>query len=295
MTTPNLPAVAQPRYELAQIRDMAGAIAQSGLFGIKTEQQAYALMLIADAEGLHPATVAQDYDVIQGRPARKTHSVLARFQAAGGTVEWQELTETKAAAKFTHPRGGSVVIDWTIEMARRANLAGKDNWKNYPRAMLRARCIGEGVRAVYPAALGGALLVEEAQDLEPNADGVYEPKAPAPAPMNVGRKSAKASPGPAPAPAATNGDDVTDVQPKGEAPAEAPAAPAQAPAPAAAAAPTTSGEALIGAGEVAYLKNKAKAVGVELDAILADMGGLVLDKLTKGDFAKVKSALMAKE
>lgn len=293
MTTPNLPAVAQPRYELAQIRDMAGAIAQSGLFGIKTEQQAYALMLIADAEGLHPATVAQDYDVIQGRPARKTHSVLARFQAAGGTVEWQELTETKAAAKFSHPRGGSVVIDWTIEMAKRANLAGKDNWKNYPRAMLRARCIGEGVRAVYPAALGGALLVEEAQDLEPNADGVYEPKAPAPAPLNVGRKSTKASPSPAPTPAAApKADDVTDVQPKGEGPADTPAAPAQAPA---AAPTTTGGEALIGAGEVAYLKNKAKAVAVDLDALLADMGGLVLDKLTKGDFAKVKSALMAKE
>lgn len=292
MTTPNLPAVAQPRYELAQIRDMAGAIAQSGLFGIKTEQQAYALMLIADAEGLHPATVAQDYDVIQGRPARKTHSVLARFQAAGGTVEWQELTEAKASAKFSHPRGGSVVIDWTMEMARRARLDGKDNWKMYPRAMLRARCIGEGVRAVYPAALGGALLVEEAQDLEPNADGIYEPKAPAPAPLNVARKSSKPAPSPAPEPPpAPKADDVTDVTPKGETPAPAPAAPAPAPAPAAA--PATTGGDLIGAGEVAYLRNKAKAVDADLDQLLADMGGLVLEKLTKADFATVKSKLMA--
>ena len=33
--------------------------------------------------------------------------------------------------------------------------------------MLRARCIAEGVRAVYPAALGGMMVSEEAQDAGP--------------------------------------------------------------------------------------------------------------------------------
>jgi len=55
-------------------------------------------------------------------------------------------------------------------MAQRAGLAGKDNWKKTPRAMLRARCIAEGVRATYPAALGGQLIVEEAADLVLGAD-----------------------------------------------------------------------------------------------------------------------------
>jgi hypothetical protein len=283
MTAQTLPAVSQPRFELPQIREIAGAIAQSGLFGIKTEQQAYALMLIADAEGLHPATVAQDYDVIQGRPARKTHSVLARFQAAGGSVEWIELTETYAEAKFTHPKGGSVVITWTLDMAKRAGLTGKDNWRNYPRAMLRARCIGEGVRAVFPAAIGGALLAEEAQDLEANEAGIYEPAATAPAaPPKVARKSAKVDAKPAPA-----ADDVIDVEAK---------APNPVPAKEMKTEPAgVASEALIGPGEVAYLRNKAKAVGADLDATLADMGGLVLDKLTKGDFAAVKSKLMSME
>ena len=30
--------------------------------------------------------------------------------------------------------------------------------------MLRARCIAEGIRAVYPAAIGGMMVSEEAQD-----------------------------------------------------------------------------------------------------------------------------------
>lgn len=164
---------------------MGTALAKSGLFGMKTPEQAIALMLVAQAEGQHPATIAQDYDVIQGKATRKTHSVLARFQAAGGKVEWHELSHTKADATFSHPAGGSVRLDWTIEQAKQAKLAGKDNWVGYARAMLRARVIAEGVRATYPAALGGMMVSEEAQDLGP-ADGPAPAPAPAPAVKHMG-------------------------------------------------------------------------------------------------------------
>lgn len=149
-----------------EVQGMADAIARSGLFGMKTADQALALMLVAQAEGQHPATITQEYDIIQGRAARKTHSVLARFQAAGGTVEWHELSETIADATFSHKAGGKLRMTWTFEQAKKVGLTGKDNWKNYPRAMLRARCIAEGVRAVYPAALGGMLVAEEAMDIQ---------------------------------------------------------------------------------------------------------------------------------
>jgi len=147
------------------LQQMGIALAKSGLFGMKSPEQAIALMLVAQAEGQHPATIAQDYDIIQGKATRKTHSVLARFQAAGGKVEWHALTGMIADATFSHPQGGALRMEWTIAQAKAAGLTGKDNWKNYPRAMLRARCIAEGVRAVYPAAIGGMLVAEEAQDM----------------------------------------------------------------------------------------------------------------------------------
>lgn len=146
------------------LRGMAQAIAASNLFGMKSAEQALALMLVAQAEGQHPATITQDYDIIQGKAARKTHSVLARFQQMGGKVEWHELTDQVADATFSHKAGGALRMTWTFEQATKAKLTGKDNWKNYPRAMLRARCIAEGIRAVYPAALGGMMVSEEAQD-----------------------------------------------------------------------------------------------------------------------------------
>lgn len=54
---------------------------------------------------------------------------------------------------------------WTIARARAIGLAGKDNWKHYPRNMLRARCISEAVRAVYPGISTGIYTVEEVQDM----------------------------------------------------------------------------------------------------------------------------------
>jgi hypothetical protein len=141
---------------------MADVMAQSGLFGVKNATQALALMLVAQAEGEHPMSVAGDYDIIQGKGTRKTHSVLARFQAMGGKVDWHELSHTRAEATFSHPKGGSLRLDWTIEQAKQAKLTGKDNWQGYARAMLRARLIAEGVRAVFPAAIGGWQVPEEA-------------------------------------------------------------------------------------------------------------------------------------
>jgi hypothetical protein len=156
-----------------EMESMASYIVRSKLFGAKDESQAMSLMMLAQAEGCHPMTAIQDFDIVQGRPARKTHSILARFQAAGGSVAWEEITPTRAAGTFSHKQGGSLRVEWTFEQAKKAGLTGKDNWKNYPQAMLRARCIAEGVRAVYPGAIGGMLTVEEAQDIAPAA---HQPK-----------------------------------------------------------------------------------------------------------------------
>ena len=56
---------------------MASAIAKSGLFGLKDQTQVLALMAVAQAEGRHPATVAKEYHIIQGRPALKADAMLA--------------------------------------------------------------------------------------------------------------------------------------------------------------------------------------------------------------------------
>jgi hypothetical protein len=153
---------------LSDMQQMAKIGAESNFFGIKKPTEAMALMLIAQAEGKHPATVFSQYHVIQGRPALKADAMLARFQQAGGSVQWTERTDKACAATFAHPQGGKCDIRWTLDDAKRAGLLnGKSNWNQYPRQMLSARVVSEGVRAVFPGVLGGFYTPEEVSQFEP--------------------------------------------------------------------------------------------------------------------------------
>lgn len=156
--------------ELVPLNDIEKAgryIAQSKLFGVKTPDEAIALMLIAQGEGRNPFEAARDYHIIQGRPALKADAIMSRFQQAGGSVKWLKYDDKIVSGEFTHPQGGTVQITWTYEQAQKIGLTGKDNWKNYPRAMLRARCISEGVRTVFPGACSGIYTKEEVEDMTP--------------------------------------------------------------------------------------------------------------------------------
>jgi hypothetical protein len=153
-----------PAHQVSDMERMAKAFAASKLFGVQNADQALALMLVAQAEGRHPASAAQDYNIIQGRPAKKADAMLRDFLSAGGKVEWHTLNDEKADATFSHPAGGSARIDWTL---KRAQAAGISNpmWKKYPRQMLRSRAVSEGVRTVCPGATSGMYVPEEVQDI----------------------------------------------------------------------------------------------------------------------------------
>lgn len=145
---------------------MAKSIAKCGFFGLKDETQVLALMAVAQAEGRHPASVAKDYHIIQNRPALKADAMLARFQSAGGKVEWTKYTDDVVTGVFSHPQGGSLAVSWTLAQAKAIGLATKDNWRLYPRAMLRARVISEGIRSVYPGVIVGEYTPEEVGDFK---------------------------------------------------------------------------------------------------------------------------------
>lgn len=150
---------------VTDVERMARAVAASKLFGVQSPEAALALMLIAQAEGRHPASAAGDYHIIQGRPAKKADAMLRDFLSAGGKVRWVALTDERAEAEFSHPAGGTVSIAWDMARARKAGLGGKDMWGKFPRQMLRSRVVSEGIRTVFPGATSGMYVPEEAPDM----------------------------------------------------------------------------------------------------------------------------------
>jgi hypothetical protein len=158
------------QYSVNDIERIGAVMAKSKLFGANTPEQAIALCLIAQAEGRHPALAAKDYDIIQGKPAKKAEAMLRDFMAGGGKVEWHTLTDIKADATFSHPAGGTIRIEWDMERAKQAGLGGKEMWKKWPRQMLRSRVISEGVRTVCPAATSGFYETNEVKDFAPEPE-----------------------------------------------------------------------------------------------------------------------------
>ncbi len=151
---------------ISDLERMAAVMAKSSMFR-KNPEQIISLMLIAQAEGLHPATAALEYDIIDGKPALKSQSALARFQRAGGKVTWLVRTEAEATATFSHPQSSDVTVTWNMERAQQQGLAGKDNWKKQPGIMLQWRTVAEGVRVCYPACLNRMYTDVEVQDMKP--------------------------------------------------------------------------------------------------------------------------------
>jgi hypothetical protein len=153
---------------------MAVAVAKSGLFGCKSPEQAITLMLIAQAENIPVMQAVLDYNIIDNKPALKADAMLRRFQQAGGVIKWVEMTDEKVSAYFSHPScPDPLLVDWDMARAAKAELStrqyksgGTNMWQKYPRQMLRARVISEGIRAVYPGGCSGFYTPEEVQDFE---------------------------------------------------------------------------------------------------------------------------------
>jgi len=162
---------------LPEIKEMANAVVRSGLFpALKTPEAAVTLMMLCQAEGLHPIMALRRYHIIQGLPSMKSDALLGEFQKRGGKVRWIKTTNEECEAMFFAPGidGEPPPVHWTMDDAKRIGLAGKDIWKHYPRAMLRARVISEGIRISMPEIIAGIPTSEEAQDMPAS---VYTPPA----------------------------------------------------------------------------------------------------------------------
>lgn len=115
-----------------------------------------AAILLGREMGLGPMASLRGIDVIEGKPALTAQMLAARIYAAGHRVEWLTATDKTCTVRITRGDGlSSAEVTWTMADATRAGLAGKTNWKKYPRAMLRARALTEAAAMACPdVALG---------------------------------------------------------------------------------------------------------------------------------------------
>lgn len=166
----------EPR-DISEGYDLAKLLVASGLMprGVSRPEAAFAIIAAGRELGLTAMQSLRSIHIIEGKPTLSADLVAALCKSRSDVCQYFRLVEsTDRIARYETQRRGEPAptsMSFTIEDAQRAGVTGKDNWKKYPAAMLRARCITALARAVYP-------------DL---AMGVYDPDEIAPEPVNMGR------------------------------------------------------------------------------------------------------------
>jgi hypothetical protein len=168
---------------------------------IKTPQEAFAVMVAGRELGLGPMESFREMHVVNGvtMPGYRVLAALVLRNDPGASFKWLERSTTRACVQLTRPGRGTLEVEYTVEDAKRAGLAEKDNWKKHPRDMLAAKAITRACRLGGPdlitsigASVRGAPTVMRVLDEaieEDEADALELDKLPEPEPTIIDRKA----------------------------------------------------------------------------------------------------------
>ena len=176
VTIPNELSAAAGVYDrisdpMSAIKTLGRSIFLSGIFGLDKPEQGEILAMQCMVEKKSPLELARTYHFIQGQLAIRSDALLAKFHQAGGSVDWTERTDEKVKATFRKGTSSAdIVADLKEYVGNGVAMTNdkktgqpclKDNWKKWPRRMLTARAISEGVRLIAPECCFGTYTVEE--------------------------------------------------------------------------------------------------------------------------------------
>jgi hypothetical protein len=142
---------------------------------IATPEQAITIAMAGRELGLSPMTSFRSIHLIEGKITMSADLMagLALSRIPGARLDVVHTDNGRSVVEAQRPGSKPVTITFTIEDAQRAGLTGKDNWKKYPAAMLRARAIAGAARAAFPDVFLGVYTPDEIEP-EPVAPVQFE-------------------------------------------------------------------------------------------------------------------------
>jgi len=141
------------------VQQQAELIAKSRFFkDITSAAQAYVKIVCGKELGLSLFASLTGIHIIKDRPSMSANLLAAQVRKHGYNYQIFNHTEKICEIEFFSKEKTSMgASTFTIDDARTAGLTG-DNWKKYPKNMLFARAISNGVRWYCPDATSGASM-----------------------------------------------------------------------------------------------------------------------------------------
>jgi hypothetical protein len=151
--------------------ELAKLLVASGLMprGVQRAEAAFAIIAAGRELGLTAMQSLRSIHIIEGKPTLSADLIAALCKSRSDVCQYFRLVEsTDKIARYETLRKGEpepTSMTWTWDDATRAGVTSKDNWKKYPAAMLRARCITALARAVYPDLAMGVYDPDEVHEV----------------------------------------------------------------------------------------------------------------------------------
>ncbi len=105
--------------------------------------------------GLGDLEALRSINVIDGRPSLSAELMTKLVRARGHSIRGKFAPSTVTVYGRRVDNGDEMEVEWTLEMAKTAGLADKQNWKRYPEAMLWARAVSQLCRMLFADCLRG--------------------------------------------------------------------------------------------------------------------------------------------
>ncbi len=154
-----------PLDTYGEYKDFAGIASESKLLGGMSAPDALLVLARGREIGLAPAAALTSVHIIKGKPTlsarAKYAACLARKDLCSYFLEAACTDEscTYETLRVGDPRPQSETF--TIADAQRAGLSSNDNYKRFPKAMLRARAQAALADRVYPDVILGLATTED--------------------------------------------------------------------------------------------------------------------------------------
>jgi hypothetical protein len=117
--------------------------------------------LTGRAHGWDVMTAMRNGHVVEGTWGLRPEAMLGLVRRAGHSVTAELSPDGAALTGKRADTGDELTLTFTIEDARRAGLANKQVWKNYPQAMCYWRAVGMLCRFLFSDVTLGLMSVEE--------------------------------------------------------------------------------------------------------------------------------------
>ncbi|MFA6213462.1 MAG: hypothetical protein WC714_28755 [Candidatus Obscuribacterales bacterium] len=138
----------------------ANAMAKSGFFA-DTKQAAQAIVKILAGQelGFGPFASMTGVNIIQNKPVLAANLLAAAVKRTG-KYNYRIVKHDETECDISFLEDGKEVgrSKFTMDDAKAAGVATKDNWKKYPRNMLFARAISNGQKWFAPDVFNGATV-----------------------------------------------------------------------------------------------------------------------------------------